>query len=119
MGTVYVLCEQFLQELLLVYSFGVHRLYRRLVSLHYLFFTAGCALCAPIAYSLYEAVGFATAFNATAGCAASAALAFGVFFACRLARASPGVLGSIREAEAELYEARSSRRAGKVGTATA
>ena len=30
MGTVYVFCEQMLQEMLLVYSFGDHRLYRRL-----------------------------------------------------------------------------------------
>ena len=105
MGTVYVFAEQFLQELLLVYSFGEHRLYRRLVSLHYLFFTGGCALCAPIAYGLYEASSFASAFYVTAGCAAAAGGVFGLYFASRLARTSSGVLGSLREAEAEMREA--------------
>ena len=105
MGTVYVFAEQLLQELLLVYSFGVHRLYRRLVSLHYLFFTGGCALCAPIAYGLYEISSFASAFYATAGCAALAGVVFGAYFARRLARTQSGVLGSLRDAEAEIQEA--------------
>ena len=106
MGTAYVFCEQLLQEMLLVYSFGDHRLYRRLVSLHYVFFTAGCALCAPIAYSLYEVSGFAGAFYATAGCAGSAGLAFAAYFTCRLAPTSNGMLASLREAERELLDAK-------------
>ena len=106
MGTAYVFCEQLLQEMLLVYSFGDHRLYRRLVSLHYVFFTAGCALCAPIAYGLYEVSGFAGAFYATAGCAGSAGIAFAAYFTCRLAPTSNGMLASLREAERELLDAK-------------
>ena len=109
MGTAYVFCEQLLQEMLLVYSFGDHRLYRRLVSLHYVFFTAGCSLCAPIAYGLYEVSGFAGAFYATAGCAGSAGIAFAAYFTCRLAPASNEMLASLREAERELRDAKARR----------
>ena len=109
MGTAYVFCEQLLQEMLLVYSFGDHRLYRRLVSLHYVFFTAGCSLCAPIAYGLYEVSGFAGAFYATAGCAGSAGIAFAAYFTCRLAPTSNEMLASLREAERELRDAKARR----------
>jgi hypothetical protein len=114
MGTVYVFCEQMLQEMLLVYSFGDHRLYRRLVSLHYVSYTAGNALCAPIAYGLYEVSGFAGAFYATAGCAVSAGITFATYFTCRLAPISNGLLASLREAERELLD----YKAPPTGTAT-
>ena len=121
MGTVYVFCEHLLQDMLLVYSFGDHRLYRRLVSLHYVFFTAGCALCAPIAYGLYEASSFAGAFYATAGSAAFAGIAFAAYFTFRLANTSNGVLGVLRDAERELQDAKAKRagelRAGSAATA--
>ena len=117
MGTVYVFCEQQLQEMLLVYSFGNHRLYRRLVSLHYLSYTAGCALCAPIAYGLYEVSGFAGAFYATAGCAVSAGITFATYFTCRLAPTSNGMLASLREAERELLDSKA-RSDGAPPTAT-
>ena len=38
----------------MLYSRGDHAFYRRLVAIHYLVFTAGCALCAPLAYGLYD-----------------------------------------------------------------
>ena len=87
--------------MLLLYSFGSHNLYRRLVLGHYIFFTAGCALCAPIAFGLYEASNFASAFYVTASFAAAAGLSFGAYFACRLARSSVGVLGSLKATEEE------------------
>ena len=103
MGTVYVFYEQSLQELLLVYSFSDHALYRRLVFAHYLAFTAGCALCSPIAYGIYGASeSFSVAFYATAAFAAVVGVAIGAYFACRLARTPGGVLGSLEAAEDHL-----------------
>jgi hypothetical protein len=48
MGTVYVFCEQCIQEMLVLYSCGDQEQYRRLVMAHYIVFTMGCALCATV-----------------------------------------------------------------------
>ena len=89
--------------MLLVYSFGSHATHRRLQSAHYIFFTAGAALCAPIAFGLYEQTGsFASAFYATAAIAGTVGVGFAAFFACRLTPTTTGLLGSLRDAEEEL-----------------
>ena len=82
MGTVYVFCEQALQEMLLLYSHGSSARYRRLVFMHYIVFTAGCALCSPIAYGLYGASGFASAFYISAAIAFAVGAVFASFFVC-------------------------------------
>mmetsp|Transcript_45546 Transcript_45546/g.90905 ORF Transcript_45546/g.90905 Transcript_45546/m.90905 type:complete len:217 (-) Transcript_45546:293-943(-) len=103
MGTVYVFNEQLVQEMLLLYSHGSPRLYRKLVHLHYLFFTVGCALCSPVAFGLYgTAGGFSTAFYTTAGYAAAVAVVFTLYFALRVATTSAGLLGDLTVAEEEL-----------------
>ena len=99
LGTSYVFFEQALQELLLLYARGDHAKYRRLVSLHYLSFTAGCSLCSPLAYGLYEASSFAAAFYATALYACAVGLFCGAFFAARLTRTPGGLFGSLADAE--------------------
>jgi hypothetical protein len=68
MGTVYVFFEQSLQEMLLLYAFDDPIKYRDYLSLHYLVFTAGCALGSPLAYGLYELSNFANAFYVTGLC---------------------------------------------------
>ena len=105
MGTAYVFGEQGVQELLLLYSHGDHAVYRRLVFVHYLVFTAGCALCSPLAYGLYTAAGFASAFYVSAGVALVASATTVAFFACRLAR-TVGVFGALGDAEVQLLKER-------------
>ena len=110
LGSAYVFCEQFLQELLLLYSFGGHARYRRLVLCHYLCFTAGCALCAPAAYGLYEQMGtFASAFYATAAYAAVVGVVFGAYFACRLSQTTAGLFGRLVDVEDELNHCNTGR----------
>ena len=112
LGTTYVFCEQCLQEMLLVYSFGSYATHRRLQSIHYIFFTAGAALCAPIAFGLYEQTGsFSSAFYATGGFAGTVGVGFAAFFACRLAPTTAGCLGGLRDAEEELRARRLKGRA--------
>lgn len=90
--------------MLLIYSHGNHLIYRRLVNYHYLFFTAGCGLCSPIAFGFYELYGFASAFYGTAiyACAVGALLA--TYYACRLANTPDGPFGSLAVAEKHLKE---------------
>jgi len=109
MGTTYVFFEQSLQELLVVYSFGDHALYRRLVSAHYLSFISGAALSSPIAYGFYELRGAETAFYASALLALVVGAGVGTYFVCRLASTSSGVLGGLTAAEQERLKARSPR----------
>ena len=90
------------------YARGDHDLYRKLVAVHYYFFTAGCSLCSPLAYGLYAAAGggfggssgggsasatdaaaviemgttaFGTVFYATAGFVGTVGVAVWAFFA--------------------------------------
>lgn len=102
MGTVYVFCEQMVQEMMVVYSVGSHRKYRHLVFWHYIFFCGGACACAPIAVALYELLGFADTFYASAVWAVVSGVAFASFFATRFSRTSEGILGSYKAAEAEL-----------------
>ena len=102
MGTVYVFCEQCMQELLVVYSAGSHEAYQRLVFWHYVFFCGGACACAPIAIALFEVFGFSGTFLASAVWASVAGVAFNAFFAFRLARTTRGVLADLSDAEAEL-----------------
>ena len=99
MGTVYVFFEANCQELLVLYSRGDHLHYRRLVALHYYCFTAGCALCSPVAYSLYAARGFASAFYASAVFVGAVGLAVALFFAWRMGSTPEGALGSLAAVE--------------------
>lgn len=81
MGTVYVFFEQAVQEMLLKYSHGDHAYYRRLVSMHYLVFTAGCALPSPLALGLYEGTGdFAIAFYTAATIVTALGIGVNMFF---------------------------------------
>ena len=102
MGTVYVFCEQMVQEMMVVYAGGSHQKYRHLVFWHYIFFCGGACACAPIAVGLYELLGFAHTFYASAVWAAVSGVAFAAFFAARFSRSSEGFLGSYEAAEAEL-----------------
>ena len=102
MGTVYVFFEQSLQEMILVYSGSSRELYRRLLSIHYLVFTAGCALCSPIAYGMYELSGFSSAFYASGGFAFAIGICVIVFYVCRFSSSSVGIFGSFVEMEKEL-----------------
>ena len=102
MGTVYVFFEQSLQEMILVYSGSSRELYRRLLSIHYLVFTAGCALCSPIAYGMYELSGFSSAFYASGGFAFAVGVCVIVFYVCRFSSSSIGIFGSFVEMEKEL-----------------
>ena len=113
MGTVYVFYEQSLQEMLLIYSFGNGKLYRKLLSIHYLVFTAGCALCSPISYGLYALDGFALAFYATGTFVSVVGIGIAVYFAVRLNSTNSGVFGDFAEAEKELQELQRTRRNGK------
>ena len=102
MGTVYVFCEQLVQEMLVVYSVGSHEKYKRLVFWHYIFFCGGACACAPIAVSLFELLGFANTFYTAAVWASVSGVAFATFFAARFARTAEGILGKYDAAEAEL-----------------
>ena len=103
-GTAYVFFEQGLQDMLLIYSQDNHALYRRLVFVHYLVFTAGCALSSPIAFGLYGASGFATAFYGAAVFACAVGTLLAVYYTCRLWPTPGGVLGNLAAAEAHLKE---------------
>eukprot|EP00928_Gymnodinium_smaydae_P044912 TRINITY_DN29980_c0_g1_i1.p1 TRINITY_DN29980_c0_g1~~TRINITY_DN29980_c0_g1_i1.p1 ORF type:complete len:524 (+),score=34.92 TRINITY_DN29980_c0_g1_i1:210-1781(+) len=103
MGTVYVFGEQGLQEMLLVYSHS-HAFYRRLVFVHYLVFTSGCALCSPLAYGLYGMNGFASAFYSSAAFAFVVGVLFAAYFVQRLALSPAGVLGNLMDAEKHLQQ---------------
>ena len=99
MGTVYVFYEQNCQDLLVMYSRGDHQYYRRLVAIHYYCFTAGCALCSPVAYGLYGERGFASAFYVTAVFVGVVGVLVGAFFFCRMAKTPGGALGRLEAAE--------------------
>ena len=58
LGTVYVLNEQAIQELVLLYAGPSHARYRRLLFVQQLCFQSGCSLNAALAYGLYAAGGF-------------------------------------------------------------
>jgi hypothetical protein len=111
MGTVYVFFEQGVQELLVLYSRADHSYYRRLVAVHYCCFTAGCALCAPLAYGLYGALGFASTFYVTAAAVGGVGVAIGAYFARRMASAPGGLVGLQRLAAAEEHRAAAAQRA--------
>ena len=66
LGTVYVFCEQFVQEMLVIYSVGSHIQYKRLVFYHYIFFCGGACACAPIAIGLFELLSFERTFYVSA-----------------------------------------------------
>ncbi|CAE8691404.1 unnamed protein product [Polarella glacialis] len=102
MGTVYVFFEQACQEMILVYSGGSGSLYRHYLAVHYLIFTAGCALGSPIAYGLYGAGGFATAFYVCSGSSIFVGLPTAAYYGCRLASTSGGLLGGFAASEKEL-----------------
>ena len=100
MGTVYVFFEQGCQELLVLSSRGDHPYYRRLVAVHYYCFTAGSALCSPVAYGLYVACGdFSGAFYAASAMSATAGAGIACYYARRMARTPVGALGSLAAAE--------------------
>ena len=92
------------QEMLLIYSHGDHAFYRRLVFVHYFVFTAGCALCSPIAFGMYGASGFASAFYASAIFAIAVGSFVAVFFGRRLYPTPLGVFGGLVAAEDHLKE---------------
>ena len=114
MGTVYVFFEQALQELILLYSGGNNVLYRHLLSQHYIVFTAGCALCSPLAYGIYLASGFEATFYATSGIIFCVGTASAIFYWFRLRSTTVGVLGSLELAEEEIR-----RRYERVGPKSA
>ena len=103
MGTVYVFCEQFVQEMLVIYSVGSHNQYKRLVFYHYIFFCGGACACAPIAIGLFELLSFERTFYVSAVWAGVAGCLFAAFFMLRLAGTSEGIFGtSLADAEIEL-----------------
>lgn len=107
MGTAYVFFEQGLQEMLLLYSHGDHTFYRRLISIHYLAFTAGCALCSPVAFGLYGYFGaFSSAFFGTGIFAFTLGAVLAVYYAGRLAPTPGGLFGSLAAAEQHLLDKR-------------
>ena len=91
------------QEMLLIYAHD-HQIYRRLVYVHYFVFTSGCALCSPLAYGMYGAAGFASAFYVSAILAAVVGAFIALVYNFRLARTPGGVLGSLATAEAYIKE---------------
>jgi hypothetical protein len=101
--------------MLLVYAAADHAFYRRVVFCHYIFFTIGCSLCSPIAYGLYAASSFASAFYATAAFAFIAGALLFAYFASRMASTSVGILGSFAAAEEELRQRAALRTSAPIG----
>jgi len=104
MGTVYVFFEQSLQEMLLLYAFDDPIKYRDYLLLHYLIFTAGCALGSPLAYGLYELSNFANAFYVTGLCCFLVGVFLLVYYFRRLSPTTMGIRGGFLLAERELVQ---------------
>ena len=99
MGSSWILIEQSVLEMLVLYARGDAAEYRRLLLIQNVLFCFAFLVSGFVAPPVYEAVGHRVPFYSTAAIVLTHAVVFCAYFMRRLSRAPTGLLGGLAAAE--------------------